>query len=132
MWAEEQQAAFNDIKEARTSPPLLALPDVRADAPMFVLATGAPDFAAGAVLSQEQPDGTLRVVVYYSSTFKDAELRWASVEKELNADVHATRRFQQLVLLGWQFCVITDCSTLVWLLKKQNPPMKLVRWLQNL
>lgn len=46
VWAEELQAACIQLtsKGVLISPPWLALPDVRADAPVFVLAADTSDF----------------------------------------------------------------------------------------
>ena len=59
-WTEGFQKAFDELKKALTSPPVLVLPN---DTDMFVLDTDAADGSIGAVLSQVQ-DGEERVVAY--------------------------------------------------------------------
>ena len=74
-WGEEQQRAFDDIKTALTSAPLLALPDVegaRDGSRPFRVDTDASDKAMGAVLSQDFGDG-YQPVAYASRSFSPAE-----------------------------------------------------------
>ena len=58
VWAEQQQEAFNTLKEKLTSPPVLGY--ARPDCP-FVLYTDASGKGLGSVLSQKQ-DGVERVM----------------------------------------------------------------------
>ena len=48
-WTEDCQEAFDELKRAMTSPPILALPN---DTDTFVLDTDAAEGSIGAVLSQ--------------------------------------------------------------------------------
>ncbi len=52
-WEQQQQDAFDSLKTALTSPPVLALPNDRDE---FILDTDASDFAIGAELLQVQSD----------------------------------------------------------------------------
>jgi len=54
-WEQEQQDAFDALKEAITNDPVLALPNGNGK---FTIECDASDFATGAVLSQEQDDKT--------------------------------------------------------------------------
>ena len=49
----------------------------------------ASDFALGCILSQENPDGELHPVCYYSRKFSPAELNYPIYDKELLAVVEA-------------------------------------------
>ena len=60
VWAEQQQEAFNTLKDKLTYPPVLGY--ARPDCP-FVLYTDASGKGLGAVLSQKQ-DGVERVISY--------------------------------------------------------------------
>ena len=53
IWGEEQQAAFEKLKQALVSAPILAYPSSRG---RYILDTDASNFAYGAVLSQLQED----------------------------------------------------------------------------
>ena len=63
QWSQEAQDAFDTLKHALLSAPILALP--HDDESTFILDTDASDFAAGAVLSQIQ-DGKEHVISYAS------------------------------------------------------------------
>ena len=63
-WTVDCQEAFDELKRAMTSPPVLALPN---DQDTFVLDTDAAEGSIGAVLSQIQ-DGQEKVVAYATMT----------------------------------------------------------------
>ena len=58
------------------------------DLPITVEAD-ASDFALGCILSQENPDGELHPVCYYSRKVSSAELNYPIYDKELLAVVEA-------------------------------------------
>ena len=62
-WTDECQAAFNLLKETCTNTPILA--DANYKKP-FRLNTDASEKGLGAVLYQQQDDGTFRVIAYAS------------------------------------------------------------------
>ena len=63
VWSEKCEKAFNQLKEHLQSAPVLCYPDFyRA----FILETDASGVGLGAVLAQEQADGTVRPVAYAS------------------------------------------------------------------
>ena len=64
VWSEEQQEAFDALREALTNHPVLALARREGE---FILDTDASDRAIGAELSQIQ-DGEPRVIAYGSYT----------------------------------------------------------------
>lgn len=64
VWGEEQDRAFNILKEAIISPPVLRMADVNLH---FVLQTDDSSIAIGAVLSQEI-DGVRQPVAFASRT----------------------------------------------------------------
>ena len=61
-WGEEQQKAFEDIKQVLMSAPVLSLPDFSLP---FVVATDASDTGLGAILYNEG-DGEKLPIVYLS------------------------------------------------------------------
>ena len=78
-WDEEQQQAFDNIKSALTSAPVLALPTKN---DQFVLDTDASDQAVGAVLSQVQ-NGQERVIAFASVALTPEQKRYCTTRKEL-------------------------------------------------
>ena len=126
-WTSECQRAFEQLKEALSSPPVLALPS---DDGTFVLDTDASESSIGAVLSQIQ-DGHERVIAYAGRTLNRNEVNYCVTRKELLAIVHFTRQFKQY-LLGRQFVIRTDHAALTWLQKTSEPIGQNARWLEQL
>ena len=71
MWTEKTQRAFTMLRDALTSPPILAMPT---DTSEFILDTDACDHTIGAVLSNVQ-DGMEKVIAYASRTLNKREMR---------------------------------------------------------
>jgi transposase InsO family protein len=126
-WDEEQQQAFESLKHALTKPPVLALPN-RQDS--FILDTDASDIAIGAELIQVQ-DKEEKVVAYASYAMTQEQRRYCVTRKELLAVVRFTRQFRHY-LLGREFLLRTDHSSLTWLLRFKEPQGQLARWMEEL
>ena len=99
-WSPRHQKAFETLRQALVSPPILDYP-TRDD--HFVLTTDALDMGVGAILS------TLRgiVVEYASRSLSSTERRYTTTEKECLAIVWAVRKFRHF-LLGAPFTLETD------------------------
>jgi len=111
-WTEVEQQSFEELKKCLVSPPILSL---RQDEGRYILDTDCPDFAAGAVLQQEQ-EGHLRVIAYASRVLKGAELNYSTTRKETTAAVIGLKQFRQY-LLGRQFTLRTDHAALTSFMK---------------
>ena len=127
QWGEEQQQAFENLKEALIKAPVLTVPT--AD-DKFILDTDASDVAIGAELLQIQ-NGQERCISYCSFVLTPEQKRYCTTRKELLAVVRFTRHFRHY-LLGRQFEVRTDHSSLQWLMNFKNPNGQLARWLEEL
>lgn len=90
-WGEEEDGAFERLKSAFTSAPILMMPDVAAP---FVVETDASDYATGAILSQYDAVGDLRPVAYYSKALAPAERNYDVYDKELLAIVRALEEWR--------------------------------------
>ena len=106
-WQEEHHRAFESLKQALTSPPVLDYPR-RTD--KFILMTDASDVGLGAVLSTAR--GT--VVEYTSRALSAAEKNYATTEKECLAVIWAVHKFRHY-LIGAHFVLETDHKPLEWL-----------------
>ena len=126
-WTEESQKAFEDLKTALTTPPVLAMPT---DNDEFILDTDASDYAIGAVLSQRQ-NGIERVVAYASRALDRRERNYCVTRKELLAVVNFFKVFKQY-LLGRHFRVRTDHAALSWLKRTPEPIGQQARWLEQM
>ena len=86
VWGLAKQEAFNALKKAVTSTPVLTFPS---QSSRFHLKCDASNFATGAVLSQVQADGTYQPVAFMSKGFSDAECNYQIHDKEMLAIMHA-------------------------------------------
>ncbi|CAN6585834.1 unnamed protein product [Malus baccata var. baccata] len=115
--------AFNKLKNLLTSAPIITAPDWTLP---FELMCDASDYAVGVVLGQRRDK--LPYVIYYASrTLNDAQLNYATTEKELLAVVFALEKFRSY-LIGAKVIVYSDHSALKYLLSKKEAKPRLIRW----
>ena len=126
-WSDDCEGAFNRLKVALTTTPILAFP---ASDDQFILDTDASNIGMGAVLSQLQ-GGREVVIAYYSKALSKSEINYCVTRKELLAIIVAVKAFHHY-LCGRHFLIRTDHRALKWLLKFKNPEGQLVRWLEFL
>ena len=89
-WEEEQQKAFDKLKDKRTSQPVLALPKREGK---FQVETDASGYAIGGVLSQEQ-DGKWKPIVFLLRTMQPVERNYEIYNKELLAMVESITKWR--------------------------------------
>ena len=106
-WTEKCQHAFDQLKTAQSTSPILAMPTYD---DVYILDTDASEQSIGAVLSQVQQQEE-RVIAYASRTYNNAERNYCTTRKELLAVGYFMRQFKQY-LLGAHFLVRTDHSAL--------------------
>ena len=122
-WTNEQQQAFQRLKDILSTEPLLIYPDFTQP---FIVACDASTKAVGAVLSQMR-NGEERPIAYCSRQLNSAETKYSVTELELLALIFATKQFR-CYLYGRKFTVYTDHRALKWLLNLQDPSSRLTRW----
>ena len=86
----------------------------------------ASDHALGAVLGQRR-ENKLHVIYYAIQTLNDAQLNYATTEKEMLAVIFAFDKFRSY-LLGSKVVVYTDHAALKYLLNKKDSKSRLIRW----
>ena len=94
------------------APPILVFPDWDAvidTSRPFRLHCDASTAGLGATLEQEQPDGSIRPIVYISRATLDNEQSWTPMEPEAECVVWSIRRLRRC-LFGVYFLVFTDPS----------------------
>ena len=127
-WGEEQQTAFQDLKNLITQAETLAY--FRADCRTRIIADASP-VGLGAVLTQQQ-GGTWRVVSYASRSLTDVERRYSQTEKEALALVWACERFGMYVS-GLSFELETDHKPLERIYSRTSKPCaRIERWVLRL
>ena len=82
QWGEEQETAFQALKTAFTTAPILQIPS---DTAPFCLETDSSDFATGAVLEQLGEDKLWHPVAFYSKSLNEHEHNYEIYNKELLA-----------------------------------------------
>lgn len=127
LWDEGCENAFQDIKNALVTAPILVCPNFEQE---FVLATDASDYAVGAVLSQVY-DGQEHVICYVSRTLSRQERKYSATERELLAVLFAIEKLR-CYLEYTKFTVITDHYSLKWLDNLKDPNGRLGRWILRL
>ena len=105
------------MKEALTSPPILAFPDLKRT---FILDTDASFEAIGAVLSQKDEQGKERVVAYGSHSMNAHELGYCITRKELLAIYYFCNHFRHY-LYGKRFVLRTDHRAITFMLTTKKP-----------
>ncbi|KAL0149607.1 hypothetical protein M9458_055134 [Cirrhinus mrigala] len=115
VWTAEAEEAFQRVKKALTSEPVLRAPDFNRP---FLVQTDASDTGLGAVLSQVT-DGEEHPVIYISRKLTKPERNYLAVEKEALAVKWAVLELRYY-LLGRSFTLITDNAPLQWMAKAKE------------
>ena len=115
--------SFSVLKDKLVSALIVVAPDW---AFPFELMCDASDYAIGAVLGQKR-ERIFQVIYYASRTLNDAQLNYATTEKELLAIVFAFDKFKPY-LIGNKVVVHTDHSAIKYLMTKKDAKPRLIRW----
>ena len=124
FWTEECQVAFETLKKALVTAPVLAFPQF--DKP-FILAVDASDESIGYVLSQLDADNREHPVAYGGRALRNEELRWHITDKEGLSLVEAIRQFRPY-LANVPFTVYTDNVSVKYLQQIKDCQGRLGRW----
>lgn len=126
-WNDEIEKSFTTLKNALISAPVLSRPDFKLP---FIIQCDSSNFAIGACLSQQFEDAE-HPVAYYSRVLSKTERNYSTTERELLAILDAVYNFRSYVE-GSKFTVVTDHSSLKWLMSLENPSGRLARWATRL
>ena len=131
VWASEHQKAFDALKLALTTAPVLGYPDFERE---FIPKTDASLRGLGAVLSQVDEQGKTHIIAYASRTLRPSEKsmhNYSSAKLELLAIKWAvTEKFRDY-LLGSNFIVYTDNNPLAYIQTSKLGASQIC-WLSNL
>lgn len=129
-WVEEAQSAFDLLRQAFTSAPILRHYDPSLP---LVLEADASNYALGAVVSQRGPDGILHPVVYHSRKFNKAELNYEIYDKEMLAIVDSLEHDRHLFEgLGQKITIYSDHHNLLWFTETKIYNRRQARWAEKL
>lgn len=123
-WENEQQTAFETIKEEFLQDIIMEYPDFKKT---FFLNTDASLTHLGVELYQIDDRGRRRTIGFASRTLKDAERRYCTTELELLAIVFGCKKFRNYIL-GYETILLTDHKALTFLQSCQLLNDRLVRW----
>jgi len=127
-WGNEQQQAFDKLKEALVTPPILAYANYSLPFEIHIDASG---YALGAILYQEQ-DGKKRVISYASRGLKVAERNYPAHKREFLALKWAICEKFHEYLYGSSFTVYTDNNPLTYVTTTAKLDAAGHRWLATL
>lgn len=128
VWTSEAQTSFDEIKRLLTSAPVLTNPDF---SKKFYLHCDASDVGIGAVLIQMDEDGNEKPIAYMSKKLNSAQRNYSVTERECLAAIEAVKKFRCYLELQ-EFEIITDHSSLTWLMKQPDLTGRLARWVLKL
>ena len=119
-WKEPEISAFETLKKAITTAPILRIPDTTQ---AFTIHVDASNTAIGAVLSQEEhPTG------FMSRRLTDAERNYSAYDREALAVVTALRHWRHLILNGQPIRVECDNRSVKHLLTQKDLSPRQARW----
>jgi transposase InsO family protein len=125
-WSEHERNAFEQLKRALSTTPVLQLFDPDKE---VVLDCDASLSAVGAVLSQKDENGLEHPVGFYSRCLSRAESNYCATRRELFSVICSLKHWRHL-LLGQRITVRSDHGSLVWLKNFKQPEAQLARWLE--
>ncbi|GKB37195.1 putative reverse transcriptase domain-containing protein [Tanacetum coccineum] len=123
IWGEDQESAFQLLKQKLCEAPILALPEENDD---FVVYCDASHQGLGAVLMQRE-----KVIAYASRQLKPHEENYTTHDLELGAVVFALKIWRHY-LYGTKCTVFTDHKSLQHILDQKELNMRQRRWLELL
>lgn len=124
VWTDEAQRAFETLKHAMTSAPVLTHPDFTKP---FVIQCDASTTGIGSVLFQIGTDGEEHPIAYFSKKLNSAQRNYTITELECLAAVLSVLKFRQYIE-GSRFTIITDHASLKWLMAQKELCGRLARW----
>ena len=113
---------FELLKKKLISAPIVVAPDWNLP---FELMCDASEFAVGAILGQRK-EKVFYAIYFACQTINDAQLNYATTEKELLAIVFAFEKFRPY-LIGNKTIVFTDHSAIKYLMMKKDAKPRLIR-----
>ena len=130
-WDKEAQAAFDALKTAFTTAPILRHFDPSLP---LVVEADASDRAEGGIVSQRDPKmGMLHPIAFWSRKFNSAELNYEIYDKEMLAIVDTMERYRHYFEgLGQQTIIFSDHKNLLWFTETKIYNRRQARWAEKL
>lgn len=126
-WTSECQKAFDALKTALITAPVLIFPDYNKP---FILQTDASKQGLGVVLAQEK-DGRIHPCAYAARSLLPAERNYSVTRLEFAAVMYAIDKFS-CYLRFHPFVIETDHIALKYIWSMKSPQGQTARWLEKL
>ena len=120
-WEPKHQATFEAVKKMVAEKVMLTYPDFSKP---FNLWSNSSDYQLGGTLVQEDSDGKLRLLGFYTRQLNSAELNYNVSEKELLGIIEFMKAFQGMIL-GFELIVHTNHLNLLY---HKLPNQRMCRW----
>ena len=117
IWTDACEIAFQDMKKALITAPILSFPNFKRQ---FILDTDASFDSIGAVLSQIGESGTEQVIAYGSHSMSAHEKGYCITRKELLAIFYFCQHFNHY-LYGKKFKLRTDHKAITFMFRTKKP-----------
>jgi len=128
VWTQESVKAFEALKNALITAPILAFPNFEKD---FIVQTDASGYALGGVLLQYDSKNLLRPLGFCSRKLNDTETRYSTTEREMLAIKFAFQQYRNTIE-GRNITFYTDHEPLSTLKELKNPNGRLGKMLFSL
>jgi hypothetical protein len=126
VWGPDQEKAFQELKTAFTTAPILQHFDWEKP---VVVETDASDYVSAGVLSQPDDAGTLHPVAFFSKKHSPAECNYEIYDKELLAIVRSFEEWRpHLIGTPHPIKVLTDHKNLEYFKTKRMLNQRQTRW----
>lgn len=123
-WQDEEEMAFQTLKQKLTSRPILAIYNPAARTEVH---TDASQAGIAGIILQEQESKLLKPIGYFSRQTNVCESKYHSYELETLAVVETLKRYRTY-LLGLTFKIVTDCSAIKTAAEKKDLIPRIARW----
>lgn len=123
VWNMEQKQAFESLKVALATAPVLAYPDYKLP---FLIETKSSEIGICAILSQVQSNES-KPISFMSAKLNDAQKKFHPIERECLAVILALERFRPYID-GSEIHVTTSHNSLLWLKGCRDPTGRIARW----
>jgi len=117
-WKGEEQAAFDELKKAFTTKPVLVAPDLDKE---FRVEADASNYATGEVLSMKCSDDLWRLVAFISKSLSDTERNYEIHNKEMLVVIRCLESWRYFLEgTAVKFEIWTDHKNLEYFIKAQK------------
>src|ERR1700691_2048173 len=128
-WTSNEQSAFEQLIQAITSEPVLALPQAKGQ---FRIEADSSDYAIGAILSQLQ-DNRWHPIAYLSKSLTETQRNYEIYDKEMLAIMLALEEWRHYLIGADEvFEVWTDHQNLQYFRAPQKLNCRQARWISEM